>query len=585
MQNQVISLFDMTRNVFGDVPTLRCSKATLVHISHVLEDTVLKNEIPALMFTGFQESSHWRKETERYRKLADVAQQVCIFAGKPLPQAAAASAIQVELAGDDPLRQEWFVIILARDFSVVLCGKDRVVPVAEEAWRDFETILSFEPEVITSVLDGLEGVLRYYRPELVGRLQAARRQHTPLQMNPRLMTHVINEMLGFEEKLNRELQRENEQTHLLNRALQKERDFVKTLLTSSPTYVVATTIDGQTIFMNLQLIQLLAIDPIDEMLLTNFWDDYIVDNEQAWIRERHADLETTQDVTTFNARLNTPSGFIPMEWHSTLIRDEQDTPKFIISIGLDITERLRARKAIEQEARVRAELESERALHQLHHQFMTTISHEFRTPLAIILSSAEMIDRYSDRLTADRRQSRVMNIKKQVYLLTEMIEDMTTILHINKGKENFEPQAVDLHNIIQGIAHDVQMMSNHDLRVAYGEISGKIRADVTLITHILMNLLRNAIRYSPEDQAIILRLDRTDTMLTFIVQDFGAGIPEADHPYLYEAFYRGGNAGNIPGAGLGLRIVRDAVQAYDGTVSFKTSAEGTTFTVRLPLPS
>jgi len=166
-----------------------------------------------------------------------------------------------------------------------------------------------------------------------------------------------------------------------------------------------------------------------------------------------------------------------------------------------------------------------------------------------------------------------------------MIEDMTTILHINKGKENFEPQAVDLHNIIQGIAHDVQMMNNHDLRVAYGEISGKIRADVTLITHILMNLLRNAIRYSPEDQAIILRLDRTDTMLTFIVQDFGAGIPEADHPYLYEAFYRGGNAGNIPGAGLGLRIVRDAVQAYDGTVSFKTSAEGTTFTVRLPLPS
>jgi DICT domain-containing protein len=81
-----LSLFKLLREQFGDaLPMIRCTKATLVHLSHTLEDLVLRERIPALLFTGFQESSHWRQETERYRALADVAQQVCIFAGGTLP--------------------------------------------------------------------------------------------------------------------------------------------------------------------------------------------------------------------------------------------------------------------------------------------------------------------------------------------------------------------------------------------------------------------------------------------------------------------------------------------------------------------
>lgn len=81
-----ISLFELLRDEFGaSLAPIRCSKATLVHLSHTIEDTVLRQHIPALLFTGFQQSSHWRRETERYRALAEVAQQVCIFAGGTLP--------------------------------------------------------------------------------------------------------------------------------------------------------------------------------------------------------------------------------------------------------------------------------------------------------------------------------------------------------------------------------------------------------------------------------------------------------------------------------------------------------------------
>jgi signal transduction histidine kinase len=205
-----ISLFELLRADLGaTTKVVRCSKATLVHLSHTLEDLVLTRAIPAILFTGFQESSHWREETERYRALAEVAQQVCVFAGSPLPPESSASELHITLRGDDPLRQEWFVVILSSEFAVLLCGQDRLEHVDEEALRQFDTLWSFEPSLVNRVLDLLERVIAEYRPERLPGLQEARRRFTLTSPSAELMTQFSVAMIQFEEALQRALRQTN----------------------------------------------------------------------------------------------------------------------------------------------------------------------------------------------------------------------------------------------------------------------------------------------------------------------------------------------------------------------------------------
>lgn len=222
-----ISLFDLLRTEFGDtLHPVRCTKATLVHLSHTLEDLVLTQRIPALLFTGFQESSHWREETERYRALAEIAQQICIFAGGSLPPESSARELHVKLRGDDPLRQEWFVVILSTQFAVLLCGQDQQIPATEEATRQFDTLWSFDPAIINRVLDQLEQVIAEYRPERLAALQQARANYPPIAPDPALMTRFTSEMIRFEEQLHQTLQRT---TAALNEQLRWRDDLTATL--------------------------------------------------------------------------------------------------------------------------------------------------------------------------------------------------------------------------------------------------------------------------------------------------------------------------------------------------------------------
>lgn len=238
-----LSLFNLLRTSLGDaLPVLRCSKATLVHLSHTLEDMVLSQGIPALLFTGFQESSHWREETERYRALAEVAQQVCIFAGGVLPPESSASELHVTLRGDDPLRQEWFVALLCPQFAALLCGQDRQVATDEEATRQFDTVWSFDPAVMGQVLNLLEQVVGSYRPERLAKLQEARRAFPPPVPDPAIVTRFTAEMIRFEEKLHQALAAAS---RALNAELEWREDLTATLVHDlrSPLQALSTAIE------------------------------------------------------------------------------------------------------------------------------------------------------------------------------------------------------------------------------------------------------------------------------------------------------------------------------------------------------
>lgn len=255
-----VSLFNLLRDELHDrVAILRCTKMTMVHLSHTLEDMVMRHQLPAMIFTGFQESSHWREETERYRALAEVVQQICIFAGGTLPAESDARHLHVTLAGGDPLRQEWFLVILSTEFSAVLCGQDRQEPFDQEPLRQFDTIWTFDPPMINRILDLLEKVVAHYRPERLADLQENRRRFALQPPDPSLMTYFSTEMIRFEEELHQSL-------HAATRALDDQLRWRETL-TEMLVHDLRTPLQGliQTISF-LQQAEGLERQALEEML-------------------------------------------------------------------------------------------------------------------------------------------------------------------------------------------------------------------------------------------------------------------------------------------------------------------------------
>lgn len=193
---QALSIFTILTDRLGKrLQPIQATKATLVDVSHILEDLVLHERLPALIFTGFQESSHWRAETERYRELAGVAHQICIFAGGQLPPESDQKQIHVRLHGPDPLRQEWFLLVLTERFAAVLCGRDLQAPALSEGDRRFDTIWTFEPDLITEIIAVLHEVVARERPDRLTDLETAIERFPPPPPDAHLLTLFTTRMI------------------------------------------------------------------------------------------------------------------------------------------------------------------------------------------------------------------------------------------------------------------------------------------------------------------------------------------------------------------------------------------------------
>ncbi|MGF1507265.1 MAG: ATP-binding protein [Anaerolineae bacterium] len=166
-----------------------------------LEDFVRFTLVPALLFTGFQESKHWDKEKARYHDLAEVARQVVIFAHDIPAGVHSGPVCQVTLQDDDPLRSEWILLLLSKQKSVVLCGLDKETATADESERLFKTIWSFEPAVIMRVMDELVDILDGYDPARAAEVRAAREEFAPQPPNVDVLVHVFTELINYEEQL------------------------------------------------------------------------------------------------------------------------------------------------------------------------------------------------------------------------------------------------------------------------------------------------------------------------------------------------------------------------------------------------
>lgn len=229
--------------------------------------------------------------------------------------------------------------------------------------------------------------------------------------------------------------------------------------------------------------------------------------------------------------------------------------------------------------------EKEKDLGELKSRFVSMASHEFRTPLSGILTSVSLIDRHNQEGSKEKINKHVRTIKTSVHNLTNILNDFLSLDKLEAGKIECHPSTFILDDFARDLVHEMESLAKKDQRIVYQHLgeSMPVSLDKELLRNILLNLLSNAMKYSPTGTEVRFVTEIQGASVTLTVKDMGIGIPEAEQKHLFERFFRAGNASTVQGTGLGLNIVRKYLDLMGGTIRYKSQEnEGTTFTVTLP---
>ena len=271
---------------------------------------------------------------------------------------------------------------------------------------------------------------------------------------------------------------------------------------------------------------------------------------------------------------------LPMEVFLTRI--QLGGRQLIQAVCNDITQRKQA------EAELVRTLAREKELGQLRSKFVSMVSHEFRTPLGIIQSSAEILKDYLEQLEPSEREDHLQSICHNTRRMAGIMEEVLLIGSFDAGKMEFKPGALELKTFVRGLADEVLSATGRrcPIELSLSEVPDEIQADGRLLRHIFTNLLTNAVKYSDAGRAVRFEIRRVGTEIVCAICDQGIGIPEADREWLFNAFHRGHNVDDRPGTGLGLVIVKRCVDLHGGKIKVESKVgEGTAVTVRLPMSS
>jgi PAS domain S-box-containing protein len=237
------------------------------------------------------------------------------------------------------------------------------------------------------------------------------------------------------------------------------------------------------------------------------------------------------------------------------------------------------------EESLRAAPAQERELNELKTRFVSMVSHDFRTPLTIIQSNANLLQSFSDRLDEEKKSKYFSRIYTQIQRMVDLLDDVLNFSRADAGTSALNLVESDLNQICRGIAEEFQSTDEMNHLLIYKGTPGptNIPLDEKLLQQAIINLLSNAFKYSPEGSTVYLELSLENSHAVIRVIDSGIGIPKADQVRLFDMFHRAGNVGTITGTGLGLAIVKRAVEAHGGHVEVESSeGQGATFIVKLP---
>jgi PAS domain S-box-containing protein len=254
-------------------------------------------------------------------------------------------------------------------------------------------------------------------------------------------------------------------------------------------------------------------------------------------------------------------------------------------IGYEGTvEDITARK--ENETNMELALNKLQELSELKSHFVSMVSHEFRSGLSIILTSSDLLRIHQEKMNTEQQAKYHTKIYNTVKRLTAMLDDVLQFNKIDTGKLNFEPDYLELHPLLEEVTQDLESIdqNNHHIILTNNDIYRQVLADEGLLKQIFLNLVGNAIKYSPQGSIIEVNVTSTEEQILFMIKDQGIGIPKTEQENLFKPFYRCKNAQKIAGTGLGLAIVKQAIELHGGDIQVKSEAnQGTTFIFTLPV--
>ena len=303
-------------------------------------------------------------------------------------------------------------------------------------------------------------------------------------------------------------------------------------------------------------------------------------------------LYLDEEITRFEEEI-LPQLMHDRQWRGEAIGCRKDGSTFAQEVSLtlieggsmvcvcqDISDRKQA------EIEIQNALQTERELNDLKSRFVSMTSHEFRTPLGIIASSAGIVQDYGDRLDDAKKQKHLTRIQDSVVHMTQLLEDVLTLSRAEADRISLKLVPTFILDFCEEIIEELSFNDDGariNLHVETA-LPDAFLADQRILRQILTNLLSNALKYSPAPGEVYLRIAASTQSIDIAVQDQGIGIPTDDLKHLFHSFHRATNVGNIPGTGLGLSIVKRLVELHQGEILCDSQLDvGTTFTVRLPL--
>ncbi|MFS4467880.1 PAS domain S-box protein [Maribacter sp. 2210JD10-5] len=295
------------------------------------------------------------------------------------------------------------------------------------------------------------------------------------------------------------------------------------------------------------------------------------------------------DFETMHQRKN--GSFYPVEVHLQL--SNIGNRKVFVAIILDITERKAYTENLEKTVAERTEqleeaLAAEKELGELKTKFLSLVSHEFKTPLSSILTSTTLLSKYTRTEQQENRDKHLNTIKNKVKYLDNILNDFLSVERLESGKINYKHTTFPLSKVINEVVYDSNMLLKEGQQISYPQDIDEITLyfDEKILELALSNLVHNAIKYSPENTKIDIQVSKNKECLTLSIIDEGIGIPAEEQKFIFERYYRAGNALLSQGTGIGLNIAKRHLENLGGDITF-TSKEnmGTEFRIKVPLNS
>ncbi|MEL0456014.1 PAS domain S-box protein [Flavobacteriaceae bacterium SZ-1-7] len=278
----------------------------------------------------------------------------------------------------------------------------------------------------------------------------------------------------------------------------------------------------------------------------------------------------------------------PVEVHLQL--SNLNEKRVFIAIILDITERKNYTTKLENTVAERTQqlkkaLSKEKELNELKTKFLSLVSHEFKTPLSGILTSSQLLGKYTLSEQQQNRDKHIRTITDKVHYLNNILNDFLSIEKLETGKVNYRFNNFKLSKVVNEVVYNSNMLLKEGQQINYPENIDDLSLcqDEKIIQLIFSNLLHNAIKYSPEGSVIDLQIKQDKKITTLKVKDNGFGIPEKDQKSIFERYFRAENVMNTQGTGIGLNIAKSHLENLGGTISFKSKEnKGSTFTIKFP---